>query len=328
MRRRDFIALLGGAAAGWPLGAAAQQPQRRVAALIAHSETTAIGKSYAAAFEQGLTARKWIIGRDLIIDYRWDIAEPERARAATSDLLRLSPDAILAHAIEAMNAVKLATQTVPVVFTGVSEPVTRGYVASLARPGGNVTGFTNLEPSVAGKLVELLRTIAPGTVRVASLFSRDSDPVTTMYTREIEAATQRFGLAFVALQVQEPSEIEAAIASVGAAPAGALVVPPDTFVSNHHQLVAELAARHKVPAVYALPFFVPVGGLMYYGPNVVDEFRRAAEYIDRILRGEKPADLPVQQAIKFDLAINMKTAKALSLTVPPSLLAIADEVIE
>src|SRR5215469_669069 len=305
LRRREFITLLGGATAAWPLAARGQQARmRRVAALIAHSETTTIGKSYAGAFEQGLSARNWTIGRDLAIDYRWDIADPERARAATTDLLRRSPDAILAHAIEAMAAVQQATHTVPVVFTGVSEPTAHGYVASLTRPGGNVTGFTNIEPSVVGKLVELLRDIAPRTVRIASIFSRASDPVTNMYTREVEAAAKRFGLAFVAFEVQEPADIEAAVARVGAEPTSALVVPPDTFVSNHHQLVVQLAARHKLPAIYALPFFIPVGGLIYYGPNVVDEFRRAAEYIDRILRGERPADLPVQMPNKFDLMIN------------------------
>jgi putative ABC transport system substrate-binding protein len=331
VKRRSFLTLLGGAAGAWPIAARAQQASgrtRRVGALIAQFETSAVGKAYAAAFEHGLTKRGWTIGRDLVIDYRWNIADPETARIATADLLRIGPDAILAHAIAAMNSVQQATRTVPVVFTGISEPVTRGYVASLARPGGNVTGFTNIEPSITGKLVELLKQIAPHTIRVAFMFSRAHDPVTALFERSAETAAVQFGLQFITVQVNEPEDIEAAFAKLGGEPGSALIVPPDTFVSYHHQLVAEQAARHKVPSIYALPFYIPVGGLIYYGPNVVDEFRRAAEYVDRILRGEKPADLAVQQPNKFDLAINLKTAHALGLEVPANLLALTDQVVE
>jgi putative ABC transport system substrate-binding protein len=244
------------------------------------------------------------------------------------DLLQLPTEVILAHAILSVEAARQATRTVPIVFVGVSEPITRGYVASLARPGGNITGFTNIEPNVVGKLVELIKQIAPRTTRVALLFSYADDPVTMQFYRSVEMAAGQLGLSSLQVQVAALGELEAVITTLGSEPGTSLVIPPDVFLSVNYQRITEFAARHKVPAIYALPFAMTAGGLIYYGPDVGDEFRRAAEYVDRILRGEKPSDLPVQQPVKFNLAVNLKTARALGLDAPSNLLAIADEVIE
>jgi putative tryptophan/tyrosine transport system substrate-binding protein len=288
MKRREFITLLGGAAAAWPIAARAQQGarMRRVGVLIAQAETTALAKAYVAAFELGLVGRAWAIGRDLTVDHRFAIADEAAARTATADLLRLGSEVILAHAVAAVEAARAATRTLPVVFVGISEPVTRGFVASLARPGGNLTGFSNIEPSIASKLVELIKQIAPRTTRVAFPFSLADDPVTSLFYRSVEMATAQLGLSSFRIQVQEPAELDAAIAKLGSEPGNSLLVAPDVFLSVNYQRIAELAARHKVPAIYA------------------------------------------QQPTKFNLVINLTTAKALGVTVPPTLLARADEVIE
>jgi putative ABC transport system substrate-binding protein len=299
-----------------------------VGVLIAQGETTTVAKAYVAAFQQGLVRRAWAIGRDLTIDQRFAVADEVSARTATAELLRLGSEVILAHAVAAVEAARQATRTLPVVFVGISEPITRGFVASLARPGGNLTGFTNIEPSIAGRLVELIKQIAPRTTRVAFPFSLANDPMTSLFYRSVEMATAQLVLSSFRIQVQEPAELDTAIAKLGSEPGNSLLVAPDVFLSVNYQRIAELAVRHRVPAIYALPFAMSAGGLMHYGPDVTDQFRRAAEYVDRILRGEKPADLPVQQPTKFNLVINLKTARALGLEVPPTLLATADEVIE
>jgi putative ABC transport system substrate-binding protein len=327
MRRREFIAGLG-AAAAWPLAAQAQQQRmRRVGALMAHLETAAIGKAYAAAFEQGLASRGWTIGRDIAIDCRWNIADPETARTATADLLRLTPDAILAHAAEAMNAVQQATRTVPVVFAGVADPVGAGFVNSLARPGGNATGFTSYEYSLSGKWLDLLKEIAPSVKRVAVL----RDPAISAGTGQfaaIQTAAQSLGVELSAVNVHDALEIESAIGAFARAGNGGLIVTTSAAVLAHRDLIIDLAARHKLPAIYYAGFWVAGGGLASYGPDYVSQYRRAAGYVDRILKGSKPADLPVEAPTTYELCINLRTAKALGLAVTPALLARATEVIE
>jgi putative ABC transport system substrate-binding protein len=256
------------------------------------------------------------------------MGDDERARTETAELLKLSPDVILANSVGAVRAAQQATRTIPIVFTAVSEPVAQGFVAGLAHPGANITGFTNLEPSVGGKWLELLKEIAPRVTRVAFIFNPRSSPVTSLFIRSAEVAAPNFAVETVEAPVKQPAEIEAVMARIGREPGGGLILPPDTFTSSHHKLIVDLASRYKLPAIYALPDFAVAGGLASYGPDVTDQFRRAAAYVDRILRGEKPGDLPVQQPTKFEFVINLKTAKELGLEVPNSIQLLADEVIE
>jgi ABC-type uncharacterized transport system substrate-binding protein len=333
MRRREFIALIGAAAASWvswPFAARAQQAERmrRIGVLMVLSENDPQSRSRVAAFQQALDKLGWTVGRNLAIDYRWGVSNPERARTAAAELLDLAPDLILANATLALRGAQQATRTVPIVFTGVSEPVSQGFVASLARPGGNTTGFTNLEPSVAGKWVELLKEMAPRVTRVALVFNPPSTPIPAQFVRAAEAAAAKLGLETAAAQVGGLVEIEATLSRLAGEPGIGLIFPPDTFTGFHHKLIVELTARHRLPAIYSFGYFAAAGGLVSYGPDVTDHFRRSAVYVDRIFRGEAPGDLPVQQPTKFEFVINLKTAKALGLTVPDKLLVGADEVIE
>jgi putative ABC transport system substrate-binding protein len=330
MRRRDFITLLGGAAVAWPLTTHAQQAERvrRIGVLIVLSENDSQSQGRITAFQQGLEKLGWTVGRNLAIDYRWGVSDPERARAATAELLSLAPDLILANALSAARGAQQATRTVPIVFTGVSEPVAQGLVASLARPGGNTTGFTNLEPSVGGKWLELLKEIAPRVTRVAVIFNPASASIAAQFVRSVESAGVKLGLETVEARVHELAEIEAVVTRLGREPGVGLIFPPDTFTGFHHKLIVELAARYRLPAIYPFQYFAAAGGLVSYGSDVTDQFRRAASYVDRIFRGEKPADLPVQQPTKFEFVINLKTAASLGLSVPQTLLVAADEVIE
>jgi putative ABC transport system substrate-binding protein len=331
MKRRELISLLGGAAAAsslsWPLAARAQQPQRmrRIGVLMVTLEDSPESRARVAALQQGLEKLGWTVGRNLQIDYRWGISDEARATAATAELLRLAPDLLLANATAAGRAVQQATRTVPTVFAGISEPVALGLVASLARPGGNITGFTNLEPSVGGKLLEVLKEIDPRVTRVAFL---SANPVTEIFYPSVELAAATLSMQTFIASVHEAADIEAVVTRLAREPGGGLIIPPDTFLAFHLKLVVELAARYRLPAIYPFRYFAAAGGLVSYGPDLVDQFRRAAAYVDRILRGEKPAELPVQQPTKFEFVLNIKTAKALGLTVPDKLLALADEVIE
>jgi putative tryptophan/tyrosine transport system substrate-binding protein len=331
MRRREFIAFLGGTAAAtaWPLAARAQQPARirRVGVLMLYAENDQEGQVRAKAFQQGLEQLRWNAGRNLQIHYRWGTGDVEWARAAAADLLRLAPDVILANGGTALRAAQLVAGSVPIVFVGISEPVAQGFVASLARPGGNITGFSNLEPTMGPKWLELLKEIAPRITRVAVMFNPDSSGG-ALLARSAASAAEKFAVEVVPAPVRGPAEIEAAMTMLGHEPGGGLILPPDSFMAVHRKLIVELAARYRVPAIYFLRSFNAEGGLISYGVNITDLFRQAAAYVDRILRGEKPADLPVQQPTKFELVINLQTAKALGLDVPPTLLAIADEVIE
>jgi putative ABC transport system substrate-binding protein len=328
VKRRKFITLLGGAAA-WPRTVRSQQPERmrRIGMLLAGAESDPQWQGNVAAFREGLEKLGWTVGRNLQIDYRWRMNDVERTRAATADLLGLAPDAVLANGISALAAVQHATRATPIVFTVVSEPVAQGFVQSLAHPGGNITGFTNLELTVGAKWLDMLREIAPGITRVVFMFN----PVASIALRffpPVEEAARRFSMVAQLAEVHEPAEIEPIISRLAREPGGGLIFPTDSFINTHRKLVIELAARYRLPAMYSLRHYAASGGLVSYGIDTNDQYRQAAAYVDRILRGAKPADLPVQQPTKFEFVINLKTAKALGLDVPAQLLARADEVIE
>ncbi len=330
MRRREFITLLGGAAAPWPRAARAQQGERmrRVGLLIQFPESDPQGQARIAAFREELQKRGWRIGGNLQIDYRWAVSNDERARSAAAELLELTPDVISANSTVPLRAVQQATRTVPIVFTTIIEPIGQGFVASLAHPGGNTTGFSYLEVSIGGKWMGLLKDIAPRVTRVACMFNPLRGPYSVGISHFAQEAAQRLEVQYVAAPVFEPTQIEPAIAPLAHEPNAGLIISPDAFTVTHRQQIITLAARYRLPAIYSERNLAVDGGLVSYGPDYVDHWRQAASYVDRILRGEKPADLPVQQPSKFYLAINLKTAKALGLDVPPTLLARADEVIE
>lgn len=330
MRRREFITLLGGAAVTWPVAAHAQRSEsvRRIGVLMADAEGLPESQARKAALEKTLEQLRWQIGRTLAVDYRWAVGDLDRARAATAELLKPNPDLILATATPATRAAQQATRSIPIVFVAVSEPVAQGFIASLARPGGNLTGFSNLEPTFGAKWLELLKELAPRATHAAILFNPETSPFAVPFARGAEAAAPTLGLKAETIAIRGPVEIEAAIVRVAMEPGGALIFPPDTHTANHAKLIFDLCERHRLPAVYGVKSLVQNGGLASYGADHVDLFRRAAGYVDRILKGEKPADLAVQQPTKYELLVNLKTAKAIGIAVPPSLLARADEVID
>ena len=301
---------------------------RRIGLLIQFAESDPNGQARVAAFREGLQKLGWRIGDNLRIDYRWGTSNDERARAAAAELLKMAPDVIFANSSVALRAAQQATRTMPIVFTTVIEPVTQGFVSSLAHPGGNITGFSYLELSVGGKWLDLLKEIAPRVARVAFMFNPQRGPYSVGVSRFAEEAANKFAVKYVEAPVYEPSEIETVMTMLAREPGGGLIVSPDAFTVTHSKLIIDLAARSSLPAIYAERNFVAEGGLVSYGPNYVEHFRQAATYVDRILRGEKPADLLVQQPSKFDLVVNLKTAKALGLDVPLHLQQLADEVIE
>jgi putative ABC transport system substrate-binding protein len=328
MRRRKFITLLGGAAA-WPLVAGAQQTDRvrRVGALGALAADDPEGQARLAAFREGLQQFGWIDGRNVRIDSRWGAGDADDIRKNAKELVGLAPDVILATGSAAMGPLQQLTRTVPVVFVLVPDPVGAGYIDSLAHPGGNATGFTIFEFAIGAKWLELLKEIVPGLKRAAVL----RDPAISSglgLFGAIQSAAPSLGLEVSAVNVRDAGEIERAVSSFARSPNGGLIVTPSALAGVHRKLIIALAAQHKLPAIYYERYYVKDGGLISYGADFHDQFRSAASYVDRILKGEKPADLPVQAPTKYQLVINLKTAKALGLTVPPSLLARADEVIE
>jgi putative tryptophan/tyrosine transport system substrate-binding protein len=329
LKRRDFITLLGGAAAAWPIAARAQQTERVrwIGMMLAGPESDPAWQANAAAFREALDRLGWKVGRNLAIEYRWRMNDVERTRAAAADLLALTPDVIVANGSPAVRALQQATRTIPIVFTIVNEPVAQGFVASLANPGGNTTGFTNLEPTVGAKWLELLKELAPRIARVAVMFNPIAS-TSTMAVPHAEAAAKRFGVELIVREVREPAEIETVMTMLGRDAGTGLICPTDSFINANRKPVTALAARHRVPAIYSLRQYATDGGLVSYGVDLNDQYRKAALYADRILRGTKPADLPVQQPTKYELVINLKTAKALGLDVPDKLLVAADEVIE
>jgi putative ABC transport system substrate-binding protein len=331
MRRRNFISLLGGAMVAGPLIARAQQSERmrRVGVLMAHAESDAEFKAYVAAFRDGLEKLGWVEGRSIRIDFRWGALDDAEARQRSAkELIALEPDLILTQNTPPTASMLQQTRTIPVVFVIVADPVGSGFVESLARPGGNATGFTVMEPTISGKWVELLKEIAPRVNRVAILFNPATRPYANIYLKPIKAAAASFGLEAIDAPVHSASDLKFVVAEQGRTPNGGLVLIPDGFLNVHREDIVSLAARHYVPAVYPWRFFPSNGGLMSYGSEQRDLFRLAATYVDRILRGAKPSELPVQAPVKYELVINLKTAKALGIEVPLFFQQRADEVIE
>jgi putative ABC transport system substrate-binding protein len=328
IQRREFIAGLGSAAA-WPLAARAQQGDRvrRIGALVSGDENDPLVKSFLSAFTRALAALGWADPRNVQIDLRWGGADINRIRALAQELVGLQPDIILTAGTPATVALQRETRTIPIVFAGLAEPVASGIVARLNQPGGNTTGFAIYEPLLGGKWLELLSEIAPGLKRAAIMFGPDTAPVST-FMPSFETAARSLKVVPITAPVHGDAEIETAIIALGREPGGGLIVMPDPFMTAHRAPTISAAARNNVPAVYAQSAFARDGGLLSYGPDQVDTFRRAATYVDRILRGEKPGDLPVQFPTKFEMVVNRKTATALGLAIHPSILLRADEVIE
>jgi len=330
VKRRDFITLLGGAATAWPRAALAQgMGARRIGVLMELAADEPQARSNVAALQRGLSKLGWSQGSNLAIDYRWAPDDPVLVWKFAKELVELRPEVIVATSSPVVTTLLGQTRSIPIVFVSISDPVGEGFVASFAHPGGNATGFTNFDSSMTGKWVELLKDIAPEITRVGFLFN----PQTTAgggsyFLGPVDAAATAFKVKAVMALVHDDDEIEAAFAALAREPGAGAVLLPDIFTVAHHLLVVTLAERYRVPTVYGYRFMAQRGGLMSYGVDVDNMFERAATYVDRILKGAKPADLPVQAPTKFELAVNQKIAKALGLTIPPMLLAIADEVIE
>ena len=330
LRRREFITLLGGAMAVWPLAARAQQTERvrRIGVLMEYAESDSDAQARIAAFRDSLQKLGWVESRNIKIDTRWAAADIELMKRFAKELVVLQPDLILTSSTPATGAMLQQTRIIPIIFVLVADPVGSGYVASLPRPGGNVTGFTPIVGSLGGKWVELLKEIAPRLARVALLFNPPTATFIEGYLNPFKTAAASLGMEAIITPVHDMPEVELLVTAQTREPNSSLVVIPDVFTLSHRTAITSLAAHHRVPAVYWSRSFAELGGLISYGPYIVDEYRRAASYADRILKGEKPADLPVQAPTKFELVINRKTANALGLTIPQTLLVAADEIIE
>ncbi len=330
MRRREFITLVGGATAAWPLAAQAQKGERirRVGVLMGYAEDDPESQSWLAAFKQRLMALGWTEGRNLRIDTFWAAGDISRATAFAKKLVTLQPEVILSNTTPVTEALYRETKKVPLVFVNVSDPIGSGFVESLPRPGGNVTGFINLESSLVEKWLELLKEVAPRVTRVAVMFNPQTAPYVEYYLKPLETAASKIDVKTFTAPVRSDPDIEAAIAALGREPGSGLIGMTDSFMTVHRETVIELAAQHKIPLMYYLRDVPAKGGLISYGIHFIEQFRQAASYVDRILRGSKPADLPVQVPTKYELVINLKTAKALGLRVPQSIVILADEVIE
>ena len=326
--RREFITLLGGAAAAWPLAARAQQGERvrRIGVLMHLAADDPEGQARHATFVQGLQQSGWSAGRNVRIDTRWGTSEADRRRYA-AELVALAPDVILASNSQATLALQAATSTVPIVFANVTDPVAAGFVESLARPGGNATGFTLFEYGISAKWLELLKEVAPGVAR-AAVIREGTNPAGIGQFAAIQAVAPSHGVQVSSVVVRDGSEVERAVGTLAGSPNGGLIVTASGLKDSDGHLIVTLAARYRLPAVYPFPSFVTDGGLICYGPSSTDQYRRAAQYVDRILKGEKPSELPVQAPNKYELVVNLKTAKALGLDLPATVLARADEVIE
>ena len=331
MRRREFILAVGGAAASWPLTARAQQAERmrRIGLLMPLAADDPIGQARIAALREGLEKLGWIEGRNIRIDTRWmATGDVESMQRFAKELVALQPDLIVTQSTPITATVLQETRSIPIVFALVADPIGSGFVANLARPGGNVTGFVTMVPTMASKWLELLKEITPRVARVAFLYNPATATYFEYWLSPFKAAAASFAVEAISAPVRDKSQLESIIGEQARAPNGGMVVMPDTFTDAHRVEITSLAARYRLPAVYPYRQFTVVGGLLSYGDDLIDNFRRAPLYVDRILKGEKPSDLPVQAPVKFQLAINVKTAKALGLTIPPTLLGRADEVIE
>jgi putative tryptophan/tyrosine transport system substrate-binding protein len=330
MRRREFIVLIGGAVA-WPLAARAQQTDRvrRIGVLMGYPENDVEGQAFVAAFEERLQQIGWTPGRSVLIDARW--APPGNVEALqrfAKELVALQPDLILSNTTPTTATLLQQTRSIPIIFAFVSDPLGSGFVASFPHPGGNVTGFIVMEPGIAGKWLELLKEIAPRVARVALLFNPTTAPYAEYYLKPFNTAAASFAVEAIAAPVHDTSELASAIATLAREPNGGVIVMPDAFTDTHRAEIISLAGRNRLPAVYPFHYWAELGGLLSYGTEQIDNFRRAATYVDRILKGDKPADLPVQAPVKYVLTINLKTAKELGLTVPQTLHVVADKVID
>jgi putative ABC transport system substrate-binding protein len=330
MRRRDFITGIAGSAAAWPLAAHAQQPEpmRRVGVLMGFPESDSQAQGFIAAFRDGLQKLGWTDGRNVRIDTRWAAFDAESRQRFAKELIALQPDLILSHTTPTTAALLEQTTTIPIIFATVTDPIGSGIVASLPRPGGIATGFTLVEPTMAAKWVELLKEIAPRVNRATMLFNPATATYADYFLKPFKAAAPSFAVEAIAAPVRDTSELESVIAAQAREPNGSVIVMPDSFTDTHRVEITSLVARYRLPAIYAYRFFAALGGLLSYGADLSDNFRRAADYVDRVLKGAKPSELPVQAPVKFELVINLKTAKVLGLDVPLQLRQRADEVIE
>jgi putative ABC transport system substrate-binding protein len=330
VKRRKFITLIGGAAAWAPLAARAQESKRlkRIGVLIGLAENDPVSIHTGQVLRQALQALGWTDGKNVELAYRYAAGDPDRARVLARELIELQPDAIVAHTTPVAAALHQATHTIPIIFVSISDPVVLGVVATFARPGGNMTGFTNYEFAMGAKWLEILTEIAPNIRRVSLMLTPETGAYYTEYLRSIEAVALSFAVQATLAPIRNPDEIEGIITALVREPGGGLIVLPSSSITAHRQQIIGLAGRYRLPVVYPFPVYAIEGGLVSYGIDLDDLFRRTASYVDRVLNGEKPSDLPVQAPTKFQLVINLKTARALGLTVPPTLLARADEVIE
>jgi putative ABC transport system substrate-binding protein len=329
MRRREFITLLGSAAT-WPLAARAQQPERmrRIGVLMAVAENDAQYQANLAVFREGLQQVGWTEGRNIRIDVRWAALDMEAMQRLAKDLVALQPDLILSNNTPTTAALLQQTRTIPIIFATIADPVGSGFVASLSQPGGNATGFATIEGTLGGKWMELLREIAPRVARAALLFNPATGPYFEYYVKSFNSAAASFGVEAIIAPAHDMSEVESVVAGLAREPNSGLIVLNEEFTITHRAEITSLAARYRLPAVYPYRYFTSLGGLLSYGPDLTDNFRRAVPYADRILKGAKPSELPVQAPVKFELMINLKTAKSLGLDVPLHLQQRADEVIE
>jgi ABC-type uncharacterized transport system substrate-binding protein len=330
MKRRDFITLLGGAAATWPLAARAQQAERvrRIAFLHSFAEHDPEVLARVVGFRQGLEALGWIENRNIQLEHRYAAGDEDRIQTYTTEVVRSAPDVIVCSSTPIVAALKQATDTIPIVFSLVNDPVGQGFVATLSRPGGNITGFSFIDFPLIGKWIEMLKEIAPGIKRTMLIFNPNTSPYYTVFLREFGAAPASLAVELSASPVHDEAEIEAAIKTFAREPGSSLIAAADVFINTRRRLVMALAEQHGLPVIYPFRQFVAEGALISYGPDSIDIVRRSASYVDRILKGEKPADLPVQAPTKYELVINLKTAKALGLTVPMIMQMTADAVIE
>ena len=328
MKRRNFITLLGGAAA-WPLAARVQQPERlrQIAVLMGSADDTE-GLRHLTAFREELQKLGWTDGRNIQTDYRWAAGDADRMRTFAKEVVKQRPDVMLIETTPQVAAFMQESRAIPIVFVNVSDPVGSGFVTSLSRPGGMVTGFISNEPSLGSKWVQVLNDIAPHVRRIGFMFNPNTAPYVEPFLRSAETAAATYGVELISLQVHDETEMEETVGAFGREPAGGLIVMPEIFTTVHHKRIVALADQYHLPTVHAFRFFATSGGLISYGVDIADQFRRAASYVDRILRGEKPGDLPVQAQTRLAMVINLKTAKALGLDVSPTLLIRADEVIE
>jgi len=329
MRRPEFITLFGGVVA-WPIAAGAQSPDgmRRIGVLMGFAESDREGQAFVGAFREGLQKLGWAEGRSIRIDYRWTALDKELIQQFAKELVALQPDLILTQSTPATAELLKQTRRIPIVFALVADPIGSGFVASFPQPGGNITGFVTMEPPMAGKWLDLLKEIAPRVARVAMLFNPATAPYAEYWLNPFKAAAASLGVQAIVAPVHDTSDLESVVAAQAQEPNGGLIVMPDTFTTEHRSEITSLAVRYRLPAVYPYRVFAETGGLLSYGDDLTDNFRRAASYVDRILKGEKPADLPVQAPVKFELVINLKTAKALGLDVPLQFQQRAEKIIE